>query len=154
MLVSLPAWYIHSKLLLYQLLNVLKDLKNTSLVWGTCIFVTLPRSYLQLSFRFISVYPFYRIHIFLFFYFLFHEDSHVTDMDILRCTEMLHCLSKNRLYTKMLRIHLFSFLTIKTPRVLDAIAPLRIYGIVLVVLYCFMMNGDICMSNSSSWCRL
>jgi len=27
----------------------------------------------------------------------------------------LRCLSKNRLYTKMLRIHLFSIFTIKTP---------------------------------------
>ena len=31
----------------------------------------------------------------------------------------LHCLSKIRLYTKMLRIHLFSIFTIKTPRTLN-----------------------------------
>jgi len=34
------------------------------------------------------------------------------------------CMSKNRLYTKMLRIHLFSIFTIKTPRTLAALAPL------------------------------
>ena len=32
---------------------------------------------------------------------------------------MWHCLSKNRLYAKMLRIHLFSIFTIKTPRTLN-----------------------------------
>jgi len=38
--------------------------------------------------------------------------------------ERLRCLSKNRLYTKMLRIHLFSIFTIKTPKALAALAPL------------------------------
>jgi len=38
--------------------------------------------------------------------------------------KILRCLSKNRLYTKMLRIHLFSIFTIKTPRALPALAPL------------------------------
>ena len=32
------------------------------------------------------------------------------------CMEILHCLPKNRLDTKMLRVHLFSFFTIKTLR--------------------------------------
>ena len=35
---------------------------------------------------------------------------------------ILRCLSKNRLYTKMLRIHLFSIFTIKTPQALTALA--------------------------------
>jgi len=33
--------------------------------------------------------------------------------------EILRCLSKNRLYTKMLRTHLFSILTIRTPQTLN-----------------------------------
>ena len=37
---------------------------------------------------------------------------------------MLRCLSKNRLYTNMLKIHLFGIFTIKTPRVLAALPPL------------------------------
>ena len=40
--------------------------------------------------------------------------------------KIVHCLSKNRLYTKMLRIHLFSIFTIKTPLALVALAPLGI----------------------------
>jgi len=38
--------------------------------------------------------------------------------------KILHCLSINRLYTKMLRIHLFSIFTIKTPRAHAALTPL------------------------------
>ena len=38
--------------------------------------------------------------------------------------ETLRYLSKTRLRTKMLRIHLFSFFTIKTPWALIALAPL------------------------------
>jgi len=34
------------------------------------------------------------------------------------------CLSKNRLDTKLLRIHLFSVFTVKRPRALAALAPL------------------------------
>jgi len=38
-----------------------------------------------------------------------------------QCMEILHCMSKNRLDTKMLRVHLFSFFTIlKTPWALAA----------------------------------
>jgi len=37
-------------------------------------------------------------------------------MEILQFIEILRNLSKNRLYTKMLRIHLFSIFTIKTPQ--------------------------------------
>jgi len=33
-------------------------------------------------------------------------------------------MSKNRLYSKMLRLHLFSIFTIKTPRALTALTPL------------------------------
>ena len=33
-------------------------------------------------------------------------------------------MSKNRLYPKMLRIHVFSIFTIKTPRAVAALAPL------------------------------
>ena len=36
---------------------------------------------------------------------------------IYQCMEILQCLTKNRLYTKMLRLHLFSIF-IKTPRAL------------------------------------
>ena len=43
-------------------------------------------------------------------------------MEILRCMNILRCMSKNRLYTKMLRIHLFSVFIIKTPRDLTALA--------------------------------
>ena len=45
-------------------------------------------------------------------------------MEILQCMEVLYCLSKNRLYTKMLRIHLFSIFTIKTPQALAVLMPL------------------------------
>ena len=38
--------------------------------------------------------------------------------------EILRRQSKNRVLTKMLRIHLFSIFTIKTPRALAALAPL------------------------------
>jgi len=37
---------------------------------------------------------------------------------IVQYIEILHYLSKNRLDTKMLRVHLFSFFTIKMPRTL------------------------------------
>ena len=37
---------------------------------------------------------------------------------------MWHCLSKNRLYSKMLRIHLFSIFIIKMPQDLAVLAPL------------------------------
>ena len=40
--------------------------------------------------------------------------------------EILHCLSKHVLDTKMLRVHLFSFFTIKTLRALAVIAPFAI----------------------------
>ena len=39
--------------------------------------------------------------------------------------KILRCLSKNRLCTKMLIIHLFSIFTIKTSRALAALAPYR-----------------------------
>ena len=45
-------------------------------------------------------------------------------MEILQFIEILCNLSKNRLYTKMLRIHLFSIFTIKTPWALVTLAPL------------------------------
>ena len=38
--------------------------------------------------------------------------------------ETLRSQTKRRLYTKMLRIHLFSIFTIKMPRALAALAPL------------------------------
>jgi len=37
--------------------------------------------------------------------------------------EILQSVSKNRLYTKMLRVHLFSFFPIKTSRALAALVP-------------------------------
>jgi len=40
-------------------------------------------------------------------------------MEILRCMEILRSLTKNRLYTKMLRKHLFSIFIIKIPRALN-----------------------------------
>jgi len=43
--------------------------------------------------------------------------------------KLFRCLSKNRLYTKMLRIHLFSIVIIKTPRTLAAIVLLRILNV-------------------------
>jgi len=52
-----------------------------------------------------------------------HADSQYTDVwkycDVYKT---LHCLSKNRLYTQMLRIHLISIFTIKKPRALSALA--------------------------------
>ena len=42
------------------------------------------------------------------------------------CMEKLPCLFKNRLGTKMLRVHLLRFLTIKTPWALTALAPFSI----------------------------
>ena len=44
----------------------------------------------------------------------------------LRYVEILRCLSKNRLDTKMLRVHSFSFSTIKRPLSLIALAPFAI----------------------------
>jgi len=41
--------------------------------------------------------------------------------------EILRCLFKYKVYTKMLRIHLFSIFTIKTPRALAALAPLGLF---------------------------
>jgi len=38
--------------------------------------------------------------------------------------KIFRCLSKNRLYTKMLKIYLFRIFTIKTPRDLVALTPL------------------------------
>ena len=46
-------------------------------------------------------------------------------MDILRCMKILRSQSKNRLYTKLLRIHLFSFFIIKMPQALAALMPLN-----------------------------
>ena len=43
-------------------------------------------------------------------------------MEILRCMKILRCLSKNGLYTKMLRIHCFSISTITTPRAVTCIS--------------------------------
>ena len=40
-----------------------------------------------------------------------------------QCMEILQYVSKNRLATKMLRVHLFSFFPIKTPRSLAALMP-------------------------------
>ena len=53
-----------------------------------------------------------------------HEDSKYTD-GFYYCGiyNLLSCL-KNRLYTEMLKIHLFSIFTIKTPRALAALTPL------------------------------
>jgi len=47
-------------------------------------------------------------------------------MYILRCKiiKILRCLSKNRLYSKVLRLHLFSIFTIMTPLALAVIAHL------------------------------
>ena len=45
-------------------------------------------------------------------------------MEILRCMDIMRCLSKHRVYTKMLRIYLFSIFTIKGSRILAALAPL------------------------------
>ena len=39
----------------------------------------------------------------------------------------MRCLSKDRLYPKMLRKHLFSIFTIKTPRTLAAFVPLYLF---------------------------
>jgi len=60
-------------------------------------------------------------------------------------------LSKNRLYTKMLRIHLFNIFTIKTPRALAALTPsglliVKILTNVLLAITCnfvlsFMKRG-------------
>ena len=47
-------------------------------------------------------------------------------MEILRRIEILRCLSKNRVDTNMLRIHVFSIFSIKTPRTLATLAPLGI----------------------------
>jgi len=51
-------------------------------------------------------------------YFIFHEDSQYTGAwEYCGVYKILRWLFKNRLYTNMLRIHLFSIFTIKTPRV-------------------------------------
>ena len=57
--------------------------------------------------------------------FIFHKDNQFTGV-WKYCVkyEILRCLFKNRLFTEMLRIHLFSIFTIKTPRTLAAPAPL------------------------------
>ena len=66
---------------------------------------------------------------------LFHEDSQNTDVrTYCDVYNILRCVSKNRLYTKMLRIHLFSILTIKTPRALTALAPLIVKTLTKVTL--------------------
>ena len=55
------------------------------------------------------------------------------------------CLTKNRLYTKMLRIHLFSIFTIKTPRALAALTPVGLLivktltNVLLTLTYCVYM---------------
>ena len=57
--------------------------------------------------------------------FLIHEDSQDTGVwKYGGVYKILRYLSKNALYTKMLRMHLFSICTIKTPRALTALAPL------------------------------
>ena len=44
--------------------------------------------------------------------FLYHEDSHYSGvLKYCGVYKLLRCLSKNRLYTKMFRIHLFSIFT-------------------------------------------
>jgi len=59
------------------------------------------------------------------FEFLFHEDSQFTGLwKYCGVYEILPCLSKNRLYTKMLRIRVFSIFTIKTSRALATLTPL------------------------------
>jgi len=59
-------------------------------------------------------------------YILFHEGSQYTGVwKYCGVFKLLRCLSKF-FYTKMLRIHLFSIFTSKTPRALAALAPLGI----------------------------
>ena len=61
----------------------------------------------------VSVQPIFspnQIAVFLKFEFLFHEDRQDTDV----WKYCVVCLKKNRLDTKMLRVHLFSFFTINT----------------------------------------
>ena len=52
------------------------------------------------------------------FEFLFHDSQYTGIWNYYFVYQILRCLSKNRLYTKMLTIHLFSTFTIKTPQAL------------------------------------
>ena len=59
--------------------------------------------------------------------------------------ETLRSQTKRRLYTKMLRIHLFSIFTIKTPRALAALTPVGLLivktltNVLLTLTYCVYM---------------
>ena len=61
-------------------------------------------------------------------------------MEILQCMEILLCMSINRLYTKILGLHLFRIFIIKMPPVLAALAPLGILIVKLLtnVFYFYM----------------
>ena len=61
---------------------------------------------------------------------LFHEGSQYTGVwKYCSVYKILRRLSKNRLYTEMLRVHSFSIFIIKTPQALTALAPL---GLVII----------------------
>ena len=52
-----------------------------------------------------------------------YEDSQYTGVwKFCSVYEIFRCLSKSRLYTQMLRIHLFSIFTVKTPQGLSVLA--------------------------------
>ena len=93
-----------------------KDLSNTIFDW-------LVPMYLLVSNLFFSP---NQIAVFILkFEFLFHEDSQYTGVwKYCVIYNILYCVSKNRLYFKMLRIHLFGASTINAPRALAALAPL------------------------------
>ena len=73
--------------------------------------------------------------------FLFHEDSRYTGVwKYSGINEILRRLSKNRLYTKMLRIHLFSIFTINSPRALAALAPLGLLIVKTLTSVLFLLH--------------
>ena len=73
--------------------------------------------------------------------FLFQEDSRYTGVWKYSGTnEILRRLSKNRLYTKMLRIHLFSIFTINSPRALAALAPLGLLIVKTLTSVLFLLH--------------
>jgi len=56
--------------------------------------------------------------------FYFMKTANIPVYGNVACMEISRFLTKNRLYTKMLRIHVFSVVTIKTPQALAALVPL------------------------------
>ena len=93
------------------------------------------------------------------FEFLFQEDSRYTGVWKYSGTnEILRRLSKNRLYTKMLRIHLFSIFTINSPQALVALAPLGLLIVktltsVLFLLHFFFYAHDVVITGESGCTR-